>query len=406
LYRNNGEGRFELVSQQAGISGNHPGLSATWWDADDDGYPDLYVCNDFWEPDRFYHNDGDGTFTEQTEEAGLGGSPGKALGIAALDFNGDGWTDFVVANDTQRNLLYRNDGDGTFTDFGVESGVAFDENGRARAGMGVDAAVLDESGQPTIAIGNFSDEMVGLYRHLGNGLFRDRAPASGVGTPSLLALTFGLFFFDADLDGNLDLLLANGHIVEHIEQMQASITYRQPAQLFLGETGGTFKTATNIKGGVFERRLVGRGAAYADYDRDGDLDVLITENGGPVHLWRNALNPQETGSAHFLRVHLVGAPYNRDALGARLVAVAGGRRQERRVRTGGSYLSQSEKTATFGLGSATRVDTLLVYWPGGQVEVFEGVQADQELRLVEGRRQLEPLARTPRSQPEAGLDRR
>ena len=429
LFRNEG-GVFE-VGQEAGLAGHAAwSTAALFFDADRDGWLDLYVGNyvpwtpetDKWctsdgetkdyctphqyegTPGRFYRNNGDGTFAERTQEAGLSGSPGKTLGSASLDFNNDGWTDVVVANDTERDLLYRNKGDGTFEEIGVASGMAFDRNGRARAGMGVDVAVLDGSGQPTIAIGNFSEEMVGLYRYMGNGLFMDQAPASGIGMPSLLSLTFGLFFFDVDLDSDLDLLLANGHIVEHIERIQSSITYRQPAQLFLSQNDGTFDLATNIEGGVFEQKLVGRGAAYGDFDRDGDLDILITENGGPAHLWRNELNPKEQRAVHFLRVHLEGAPHNRDALGARLIAVTGNRRQEWRVRTGGSYLSQSEKTATFGLGAATLIDTLRIYWPSGRVDVFEQVQADQELRLVEGQTKLEPQPGTPHAQPTAGLE--
>jgi hypothetical protein len=431
LFRNEG-GVFTEVGQAAGLA-DHAAWStaALFFDADRDGWLDLYVGNyvpwtpekDKWctsdgetkdyctphqyegTPGRFYRNNGDGTFTDRTKEAGLNGSPGKTLGIASLDFNNDGWMDVVVANDTERDLLYRNKGDGTFEEIGVASGMAFDRNGRARAGMGIDAAVLDGSGQPTIAIGNFSEEMVGLYRYMGNGLFMDQAPASGIGMPSLLSLTFGLFFFDVDLDSDLDLLLANGHIVEHIERIQSSISYRQPAQLFLNQDDGTFEWATNIEGGVFEQKLVGRGAAYGDYDRDGDLDILITENGGPAHLWRNELNPKAQRAVHFLRVHLEGAPPNRDAFGARLIAVTGNRRQEWRVRTGGSYLSQSEKTATFGLGAATLVDTLRVYWPSGRVDVFEQVQADQELRLVEGQPKLEPQASALLAQPTAGLNR-
>lgn len=422
LLRNDG-GVFTDVGREAGLADPAEwSTAALFFDADHDGWPDLYVGNyvpwtpetDKWctsdgttkdyctphqyegTPGRFYRNNGDGTFTERTREAGFGGSPGKTLGVAALDYDGNGWTDVFVANDTERNLLYRNNGDGTFREVGVAAGVAFNENGRARAGMGVDAAVLDESGRPAIAVGNFSEEMVGLFRYMGHGLFRDQAPAARIGMPSFLSLTFGLFFFDADLDADLDLLLTNGHIIEHVERMQASITYRQPPQLFLNQGDGTFDLAANIEGGVFERKLVGRGAAYGDIDRDGDLDVLITENGGPVHLWRNEVIPRRQGDVHVLRVHLEGAPLNRDALGARLVAVAGGRRQEWFVRTGSSYLSQSEKTATFGLGAATRVDTLRVYWPGGRMEVFENVLADQEWRLVQGRGRLEPMPR-PRS---------
>lgn len=412
LFRNDG-GTFSEIGRAARLAEHAEwSTAAVFFDADRDGWLDLYVGNYVpWTPQtdkwctsdgatkdyctphqyegtsgRFFRNNADGTFVERTQEAGLDGSPGKTLGAAVFDFNNDGWMDFVVANDTERDLLYRNNGDGTFHEIGVASGVAFDENGRSRAGMGVDAGVLDESGHLTIAIGNFSEEMVGLYRHLGNGLFSDQAAAAGIGMPSFLPLTFGLFFFDVELDGDLDLLLSNGHIVEHIERIQPSITYRQPAQIYLNNDDGTFELAKDIEGGVLDRRIVGRGAAYADYDHDGDLDVLITENGGAAHLWRNELNPRDRGSVHFLRVRLEGTPHNRDAVGARLVAITENRRQERRVRTGGSYLSQSEKTVTFGLGAAMRVDTLRVTWPNGQEDVFEDVQVDQTFRLRQGHR--------------------
>ena len=417
LFRNEG-GVFTEVGPTGGLA-DHTAWStaALFFDADRDGWVDLYVGNyvpwtpetDIWctsdgatkdyctphqyegTPGRFYRNNGDGTFAERTHEAGLDTNPGKTLGAAELDFNRDGWPDFAVANDTQRDLLYRNNGDGTFEDVGIASGVAFDRNGRARAGMGIDAGVVDASGEPTLFIGNFSDEMVGAYRHLGNGLFVDNGPASGVGLPSLRVLTFGLFLFDADLDADLDLVLANGHIIEHIERMQDGITYREPAQLFLNDGDGRFAQAAPAAGDAFEQTLVGRGAAYADYDRDGDLDVLLTENGGPARLWRNNLNPKARYDVHFLRIRLEGRQSNRDALGARVVAVVGGRRQERRVRTGGSYLSQSEKTITFGLGPATVIDTLRIYWPAGGEDIFQQVAVDQEVRLVEGQGILERL---------------
>lgn len=411
LFRNE-RGVFSEVGIDAGLSSQAEWSTASiFFDADRDGWLDLFVGNyvpwtpetDKWctsdgvtkdyctphqyegTPGRFFHSNGDGTFTERTHEVGIVDAPGKTLGAALLDFNQDGWMDFVVANDTERDLLYLNDGDGTFREVGVESGVAFDENGRARAGMGVDAAVLDGSGYPAIAVGNFSEERAGFYRHVGSGLFRDQAAAAGIGMPSFLTLTFGLFFFDVELDGDLDLLFANGHIIEHIERLQSSVSYRQPVQLFLQDGRGTFDLAVDLGGGVFDQRLVGRGAAYGDYDRDGDLDVLLTENGGPVHLWRNELNPTEGDAVHFLRIRLEGVSSNRDAIGARLTAVTRDRRQVRHVQTGGSYLSQSEKTVTFGLGEVNRVDTLQVVWPGGRHDIFADVEADQSLHLIEGR---------------------
>jgi hypothetical protein len=248
--------------------------------------------------------------------------------------------------------------------------------------MGIDAGVLDGSNEPTIVIGNFSDEMVGVFRHMGHGLFVDRGPASGIGIRSLPTLTFGVLLLDIDLDADLDVVLANGHIIEHIGQLQGHITYRQQPQLFLNDGTGTFEPAEHVP--ALDQKLVGRGAAYGDYDRDGDLDLLLTENGGPVHLLRNEANPAERSDVHYVRIRLESRTGNRDALGARVVAISGDRRQERRVRTGGSYLSQSETIATFGLDTAI-IDTLRIYWPGSGVDVFEGVQADRELLVVEGR---------------------
>lgn len=412
LFRNEG-GFFIETGREAGIADQAVWSTASlFFDADRDGWLDLYVGNyvpwtpetDRWctsdgetkdyctphqyegIPGRFYRNNRDGTFREWTRQAGLDDSPGKTLGAAELDFNNDGWSDIIVANDTQRNLLYQNNGDGTFRELGMESGLAFDSNGRTRAGMGVDAGVVDRTGETSIVIGYFSEEMVSICRHMGNGLFVDRSTAAGIGMPTLLVLTFGVILSDLDLDGDLDLTLANGHIVENVQKMQETITYRQKAQLFMNDGDGKFTLVSSEPGSAFDQELVGRALASADYDKDGDLDLLLTENGGPVHLWRNELNPKERGGPHFLRLRLKGNQSNRDALGARVIAVVGDQYQERRVRTGGSYLSQSELTVTFGLGEAVAVDTLRIYWPSGQVDIFEEVAADQEIQLIEGQR--------------------
>ena len=411
LFRNDNS-VFTEFGQAAGVSGETAwSTSALFFDADADGWLDLYVGNYVvWSPDddlvctigrrvrsyctpelyeglsgRFYRNEGYGVFTDQTEAAGFAPAPGKTLAVAEADFNGDNRSDLVVVNDTQRDLLFKNRGDGTFDEIGMLSGMAFDENGHARAGMGVDVGVVDGSGKPSIFVGNFTKEMVGVYRYVDEGLFVDRAAVSKVGQPTLPTLTFGLFLFDVELDGDLDLFIANGHITEEIEQVEDGITFRQPAQLFRNRGDGVFDLVAPGTGPL-SLPMVARGAAYADYDRDGDLDVLITENGGPAHLWRNDL-----GGASFLRVHLEGRQSNRDALGSKIVAVAGGQRMERRVRTGSSYLSQSEKAATFGLGAATRVDTLLIYWPGGRVDQFTDLQANQEIRIVEGAGRVEAV---------------
>ncbi len=416
LFRNDG-GTFSEVGRDAGLAGTAEwSTSALFFDADRDGHLDLYVGNYVdWSPEkdvycafegqkvyctpvnytgirgRYYHNEGDGTFTDRTREAGfadgIDAARDKTLGVAELDYNRDGWPDLFLGNDTERDLLYENDGDGTFTERGIMSGVAYNEHGRARAGMGVDAGVVDSTGAVSLFVGNFSDEMAGVYRHTGDGLFVDRAAASRVGRASLRTLTFGLLLFDVDRDTDLDLLLANGHVQTHIEKMLDGITFRQPAQLYRNHGDGTFDEVA-FTDGPFSQPLVARGAAWADYDRDGDLDLLLTENDGPAHLWRN-----DTPGGAFLHLRLEGRRSNRDGLGARVVAQVGRLRMERRVHTGSSYLSQSETAAVFGLGAAPAVDSLWVYWPGGQVDRFGPVPGNRFFHLVEGDTTLYPADR-------------
>lgn len=406
LFRNEGDGTFAEVAQGAGVAGPPRwSTAAVFFDADRDGWLDLYVGGYVrWSPEEdlwcsvdgkiksyctpeayegtaphFYHNNGDGTFSEQTGTAGFTPAPGKTLGAATLDYNKDGWPDLAVANDMNPDLLYENNGDGTFTERGMVSGIAFNGDGKARAGMGIDVGVVDTTGEPTIVVGNFSNEVIGVYRHAAEGLFVDRSAISGIGAPSRLTLTFGLFLFDAELDGDLDLLAANGHLQEEISEVRDGVSFRQPAQLFLNQGHGAFQAYRPMAKGVFAQPMVARGAAHGDYDADGDSDVLITENGGPVHLWRN-----DSRRGHFLRVRLEGRQSNRDGVGARVVAVADGRRVMRRVRAGASYLSASDKVLTFGLGRAAQADSLLVHWPSGHTDRLAGVAAGQTLRIVEG----------------------
>ena len=392
---------FTETGQAAGLADDVAwSTSAIFFDADLDGYVDLYVGNyvewspekDIWctingedktyctpqlyegIPGRFYHNEG-GTFSDRTAEAGFLPAPGKTLGVTEWDFNEDGWPDLVVANDTQRDLLYMNDGAGAFAEQGVASGIAYDEEGQARAGMGVDAGVLDHTGAPSVVIGHFANEAVGLYRQLSPGLFMDRAAQSQVGRPSLPTLTFGLCLFDADLDGDMDIFLANGHISPDVEGFSEGVFYRQEPQLFLNAGDGHFSEYEY----PIAEPIIARAAALADYDRDGDEDILVTENGGPVHLLRN-----EVQGGAFLRVRLQGERGNRDALGAHVTAVAGDRRMQRRVRTGSSYLVSSDKALTFGLGAAVQVDTLVVHWPGGETVRYANLPAGREVHIVEG----------------------
>ena len=405
---NNHDGTFTDVAKQAGLAEHWEwGSAALFFDADRDGHLDLYAGNYVqWTPEtdkfcpeggttklycipadyegngsRYFHNNGDGTFSDQTETSGLIIGPAtirdKSLGVAELDINDDGWSDFIVVSDGEADQLYLNNQDGTFTERGTMSGIAFSEHGEARAGMGVDVGVVDSSQQVTMFVGNFSEETVGVYKHVGNNLFMDRSAASKIGFHSLLTLTFGLLLFDADLDADLDLFTANGHVYPDRLQGQDKITFRQPSQLYLNNGDGTF--AHFNQDDVFENRMVARGAAYADIDHDGDLDLLITENDGPAHLWRN-----DTAKGNVLQVSVQQEGLNPDALGTRVVASLGGYHQERRRRTGSSYLSQSDPTLVFGLGNATQVDTLWVHWPDGEVARFLDVAGNRRIKITRG----------------------
>ena len=407
LLRNDG-GRFVDVSSDAGVAGPPEwSTAAVFFDADSDGNLDLYVGNYvIWSPEedigcslgtgirsyctpdayeglagRFYHNEGDGTFSDRTDESGFGGPlPGKTLAAATFDYDADGDPDLVVVNDTERDLLYRNDGGGTFQEVGVISGIAFDRYGKARAGMGVDIGVVDSTGQPTVFIANFAREMVGVYQYAGTGRFVDRALQMGIGQASVSYLTFGLFVFDADLDGDIDLVTANGHISPEIEAVEESITYRQPVRMYENAGDGTFSALEGVfTGEDGAAAFVGRGAANGDYDRDGDLDVLIVENGGPAHLWRNDIEGR-----NFLRVRLEGGDSNLDGIGARIDVFAAGGRMTRFVTSGTSFLSAHERVATFGLGRLGAVDSVVVRWPNGHVDRYGETAANQEVRLVEG----------------------
>ena len=418
LFRNEG-GVFVEVGREAGVAGEAVWSSSPiFFDADRDGDLDLYVGNYVaWSPEtdiycsldgvtkgyctpetyegvpgRFYRNHGDGAFADETAAAGFLPAAGKTLGVAELDFNRDGWPDLMVANDTQPDYLYVNNGDGTFSERGALSGVAYDENGKARAGMGVDTGIVDSTGQASVFVGNFSSEMIGVYRHLHDGLFIDRAALSQIGRPSLMTLTFSLFLADFDLDTDLDLFAANGHVQPEIETVQDNVGYEEKPHLFLNRGDGTFEDAAPALGGVFAEEFVARGAAAADYDRDGDMDVLMVENGGAAHLWRN--NLLENGAASvadnpvFLRVMLEGSDSNREGLSSSVEVVLGGFRMERRVRTGSSYLSQNELPVTFGLGERPAADSLIVRWPSGAVDRFADVEGNRQYRVVEGAARL------------------
>jgi hypothetical protein len=328
---------------------------------------------------RLYRNSGKGRFEDVTIKAGLGDRTSKSLGVAVLDYNVDGWPDLFVANDTQPNKLYRNRGNGTFSEEAVAAGVAFGEDGVARGAMGVDAADYDRSGKPHLLVGNFSNQMLGLYHNEGGALFVDEAPQSTVGRASLLTLAFGVFFFDYDLDGHLDIFAANGHIDEEIGRVQPKIQFKQPALLFRNTGKQRFENASSAVGSELIAPRVARGAAYADYDGDGDLDVLVTTNHGPAHLFRN----DGGNTNNWLSLRLEGAKSNRSGLGAIVTLETSSGKQWQAVRSGSSYCSQSDLRLTFGLGRISTVSAVEIQWPSGVRQRFANVGARKHLRIHE-----------------------
>ncbi len=407
LFQGNGDGTFSDTTEQAAVGDTRFSTSALWFDHDNDGFLDLFVANyvdwsieqdirctldgqtkSYCTPESYtgqrptlYKNRGDGTFEDVTEFSGLDDATSKGLGVAMLDFDLDGWMDLFVANDTEPDRLYHNLGDGTFTDVGVVAGVAFSEAGVARAGMGVDATDYDRSGRPSLIVGNFSNEMIALYRNEGNGLFIDESPRSALGRSSLLTLAFGCFFFDYDLDGHPDIFVANGHVADDIERVQSRVTYAQPPHLFRNQGDGRFEEVTADSGMALSEPMVARGAAYSDIDRDGDLDLLVTVNNGSARLFRN-----DGGNVgNVIRVNTIGTVSNRDGIGTRVdILLAGDRLTWQRVKTGSSYASQSELPLTFGLGTAHLADSIRVTWPSGQVDVVNRVVANQVITVREG----------------------
>jgi enediyne biosynthesis protein E4 len=407
LFRNTARGTFVEVTKSSGLLGKE-GLStsAIWFDYDRDGFLDLLVCNyvrwstesdvfcsldgknkSYCTPEAYrgdtcwlYHNRGNGTFEDVTATSGIFDSSSKSLGVAMLDYDQDGWPDILVANDTQPNKLYRNLRNGKFKDVAVDAGLAFSSEGKARAGMGVDVADFDNSGWPGIVITNFDNEMIGLYRTTGKG-YDDIAMQTGLGSASRNTLGFGCAFFDANLDGLLDIAVANGHIDETVRNIRGNVGYAQPAQLFQNVGGGRFQDVATELGGGYDQPKIGRGLAVGDYDRDGDLDILLTTNNGPAYLYRNDLLVKNKG----IRFRLVGTQSNRDAIGAKVRIFLNGQVQTRVVRSGSSYLSQSELPVLFGLGRQDRIDRVVVDWPSGQSEDYPRVEAGSAYLITENK---------------------
>jgi len=408
LLHNTGKGTFVDVTKASGLSGRQAfSTSAVWFDYDRDGLLDLFICNYVnWSPEHdvfcsldgksksyctpeayrgetcwLFHNRGNGTFADVTAASGIFDTSSKSLGVAMIDFDQDGWPDLFVANDTQPNKLYRNLRNGKFKDAAVEAGLAFSNEGKARAGMGVDVGDFENSGRPGIAITNFDNEMVGLYRSNAAGQFDDVSLTAGVGGPSKTTLGFGCGFADLDLDGRLDLVVANGHIDDTVRNIRGNVGYAQPPHLFLNLGNGKFQDVAGANGGDFAAPRVGRGLAFGDFDRDGDVDVLLTTNNGPAYLFRNDVKAGNRA----MRLKLLCEKSNRDGIGAVVRVSSGGMTQMRTVRGGSSYLSQSELDLTFGVGKVDTIDRVSVQWPSGTAQEFKKLPAGKAYEIYENK---------------------
>ena len=429
LFHNAGEGKFIDVTAKAGVRDSGFATGAAWFDFDNDGRLDLFVAHyvdwslatdqscsldgthkSYCTPELYkgqsstlFRNLGGGRFEDVTKKAGLYDPSSKALGVVLLDYDNDGWLDLLVTNDTQPNKLYRNNHNGTFTENAFAAGIAFSDAGKARAGMGADAVDFDGSGRQGLLIGNFTNEGIALYHNEGGGLFSDIAATSGVGAASASYLTFSTFFFDYDLDGLPDIFAANGHVADDISVVQPGVKYAESPLLLRNRGSGHFDNVTDRVGVALRQPIVGRGAAYIDFDRDGDLDLLITSSNGAARLLRN----DNGNSNDVLRLKLVGTRSNRDAIGAHVTV-----RRERElvgsqmVKSGSSYLSQSELPLTFGLGRRNKAKPLDVdvLWPSGRKEAFRDVAPNHYLVVQEGKGIVteDPIAFMPSTKLDEG----
>jgi hypothetical protein len=408
LFKNTGKGTFFDVTRKSGLEGRQAlSTSALWFDYDRDGLLDLFVCNYVkWSPEHdvfcsldgkhksyctpeayrgetcwLFHNRGDGTFEDVTAGSGVFDSSSKSLGVALLDHDQDGWPDLLVTNDTQPNKLYRNNRNGTFKEIAVETGIAFSSEGKARAGMGVDVGDFENTGRAGVAITNFDNEMIGLYRALSNGSYEDIATQVGVGLPSKTTLGFGCLLADLNLDGSLDLIAANGHIDDTVRNIRGNVGYAQAPQVFLNNGQGRFSDISTQLGQGFRQPKVARGLACGDFDRDGDIDLLVTTNSGPAYLYRN----DQFAGNRSIRFKLQGTQSNRDAIGASVRVEAGGIIQTHMVKSGSSYLSQSELPVTFGLAKREKVDRVVIQWPNGRTEEYKNLPAGRAYSCTEGK---------------------
>ncbi len=405
LFHNNGDGTFTDVTAKAGVSGGGWSSSAAWLDYDRDGYLDLFVVRYleydiktappcgykqegyrmYCDPQQFdgvpaqlFHNNHDGTFTDVSVKAGIANRAGKGLGVVVGDIDLDGWPDIFVTNDGVRNFLYRNKGDGTFQDVTYTAGTGFDTNGKAMAGMGTEIADFDGDGVPDIFLTAFSREYNTLFRNLGKLQFEDVTLKAGLQS-GFLTLAFGTKLFDYDNDGLLDIFCTNGHVTDNVELYDPQLTYRQSDLLYQNIGGGRFKDVSAESGPAFRIKHVGRGAAVADFDNDGDLDIVIADCGGPALLYRNDGGNRN----HWLAIKARGRESNRFGLGSKVRLTSGGATQYREINPSGSYLSTSDMRLYIGLGKETVARRLEIEWPRGKKQVLENVPAGQVLTLDE-----------------------
>ena len=406
LYHNDGDGTFTDVTEKAGVSAPGWATTAVWFDYDNDGRLDLFVgrfadvtkaksvaCGDAARrryclptvfqpmPSWLFHNNGDGTFTDVSKESGIANSLGKAWGVVAADINNDGRMDLFVANDTVANFLFTNRGGGRFEEIGLQADVAYSAEGRARSGMGVDAADFNEDGWVDLFVANLNEEIFSLYRNNHDETFEDQAVPLGIGMATRSLSGWGLKFFDYDNDGNLDLILVDGHPDDHVEEMYSGVTYKEPMLLFQNVVG-SFKNVSAQSGPVFAKSFAARGLAVGDFNNDGAVDVLVSVNDSAPVLLRNKEGTQN----HWLGVRLLGKKCNPDAIGARLTYQAGDLKRSRMKVGGGSFMSSHDPRLVLGLGTRTKIDWLEIQWPqpSNLMERFTNLPLDRYITIVEG----------------------
>ena len=415
LFHNDGKGRFTDVTTTAGVANNGRwGTSCAWVDVDNDGKLDLFICNYvkyaslgddqpcfadsgkkpiYCIPTAFYtsscslfHNEGNGKFRDISVSSGISEAKGKSLGIAVWDYDNDGLPDLFVSNDTVAGFLFHNLGNSRFKEVGVESNIAYDEEGKPHSGMGIDANDINNDGNMALAITNYQGVETSLYRLTSPGLFNDDHAKSGLSEETGRLLGFGVTFFDYDNDGYKDMLQANGHVQDDVETREKNVRYHQPTVLFHNQQNGTFEEVGLKSGAPFSKPIVGRSCLYGDVFNRGKLDIVMTENNGEAMLWKNDV---ET-SNHWIVLKLVGTKSNRDGIGAMVLAKSGGRTQRFMTRCGSGYLSQSDMRTHFGLGKETAVD-LEIHWPSGAIDRIAGAKCDQVYTAKEGDNKLEAL---------------